>query len=80
MALRQPKRRAQRTGELFHTTYPAGAFAWLDPYQPIEHIGKTIRLYYIPRNADSGPDQSHREDGRQEKELSHHQETKIKNN
>ena len=72
--------RAQRTGELFHTTYPAGAFAWLDPYQPIEHIGKTIRLYYIPRNADSGPDQSHREDGRQEKQLSHHQETKIKNN
>jgi hypothetical protein len=23
-------------------------FAWLDAYQPVEHIGKTIDLYYIP--------------------------------
>jgi hypothetical protein len=24
------------------------AYAWLDAYQPVEHVGKTIRLYYIP--------------------------------
>jgi hypothetical protein len=27
--------------------FPKG-YAWLDAYQPIETIGKTIRLYYIP--------------------------------
>jgi hypothetical protein len=23
-------------------------YAWLNPYQPVERIGKTIDLYYIP--------------------------------
>jgi hypothetical protein len=50
--------RSQRMGEFFHTTYPTGAFAWVDQYQPIEQIGKTIRLYYIPPNAGSGAKQS----------------------
>ena len=63
--------RAQRMGDFFHTTYPAGAFAWLDQYQPIEHIGKTILLYYIPRDADSRPNQSRGEDAQQDEQLSH---------
>src|SRR5439155_5958644 len=32
--------RTQRMGDFFHTTYPAGAFACHDQYQPIEHIDK----------------------------------------
>jgi 4-amino-4-deoxy-L-arabinose transferase-like glycosyltransferase len=28
--------------------YPYNQFAWLDQYQPVESIGKSIRLYYIP--------------------------------
>jgi MFS family permease len=24
------------------------SYAWLEAYQPVEHVGKTIRLYYIP--------------------------------
>jgi hypothetical protein len=38
-------------GDVFHKTYPPGAFAWLDKYQPVEHVGKTIDLYYIPADA-----------------------------
>ncbi len=41
-------RRAQRFGDVFHKTYPPGAFAWLDRYQPVERVGKTILLYNIP--------------------------------
>ena len=40
--------RARLLGDVFHETYPPGAFAWLDQYEPVEQIGKTIRLYYIP--------------------------------
>ena len=40
--------RALRFGDLFHTTYPPEAFAWLERYEPVAHIGKTILLYYIP--------------------------------
>jgi Dolichyl-phosphate-mannose-protein mannosyltransferase len=40
--------RALRTGAVFHKKYPQDGFAWLDRYQPVEHIGKTILLYYIP--------------------------------
>lgn len=43
--------RALRFGDLFHSTYPPGAFAWLDKYQPVDTIGKTILLYHIPENA-----------------------------
>jgi hypothetical protein len=47
--------RAQRFGDVFHTTYPPGAFAWLDRYQPVERVGKTILLYDIPKQT-SGTD------------------------
>ena len=40
--------RSLRFGDVFHETYPPGAFAWLEPYRPVERIGKTILLYYIP--------------------------------
>jgi hypothetical protein len=40
--------RALRFGDLFHSTYPPGAFAWLDRYQPVARVGKTILLYHIP--------------------------------
>ncbi len=40
--------RSQLLGDVFHETYPPGAFAWLDQYEPVEQVGKTIRLYYIP--------------------------------
>ena len=45
--------RAQRMGDFFHSSYP-GAFAWLDQYRPVERIGKTILLYYIPENGTGG--------------------------
>ncbi|MGA7217668.1 MAG: glycosyltransferase family 39 protein [Candidatus Sulfotelmatobacter sp.] len=37
-----------RLGEVFHSPYPADSFFWLDRYQPVDHVGKTILLYYIP--------------------------------
>jgi hypothetical protein len=40
--------RALRVGDLFHTTYPPDAFAWLGRYQPVARVGKTILLYKIP--------------------------------
>jgi len=40
--------RARRLGCVFHETYPLGAFAWLNGYQPVALVGKTIQLYYIP--------------------------------
>ena len=40
--------RALRMNDVFHQTYPAHAFAWLDQYRPVALVGKTIRLYYIP--------------------------------
>ncbi len=33
--------------QLARTRNPSD-YAWLDAYQPVEHIGKTIDLYYIP--------------------------------
>jgi hypothetical protein len=44
--------RALRFGDLFHTTYPPGAFAWLNSYQPVTRVGKTILLYNIPAEAE----------------------------
>jgi hypothetical protein len=46
--------RALRLGDVFHTTYPPDAFAWLNQYQPVEKIGKTTLLYYIPQVANTG--------------------------
>jgi hypothetical protein len=46
--------RSLRMGDVFHTTYPPGAFAWLDGQRPVEQVGKTIRLYYFPPNGLTG--------------------------
>jgi hypothetical protein len=52
--------RSLRMGTVGRSPYAPGAFAWLEPYQPVAEIGKTIRLYYIPepsgpsRNGDTG--------------------------
>ncbi|MGA8763826.1 MAG: glycosyltransferase family 39 protein [Candidatus Sulfotelmatobacter sp.] len=42
--------RALRFGDVFHNTYPPGAFAWLSRYQPVARVGKTILLYRIPES------------------------------
>ena len=47
--------RTMRMGEFLHTSYPPGAFAWLDRYQPVERVGKTILLYYIPKDHEAVP-------------------------
>lgn len=39
--------RALRAGDVFHSTYPPDAFAWLSRYQPVKRVGKTILLYHI---------------------------------
>jgi hypothetical protein len=46
--------RSLRMGDLFHDSYPAGAFAWLDHDQPTARVGKTILLYYLPPCAAGG--------------------------
>lgn len=40
--------RAAREGSVLHESYPAGAFDWLNRYQPVSLVGKTIKLYHIP--------------------------------
>ncbi|MGA8312159.1 MAG: hypothetical protein WB755_19155 [Terriglobales bacterium] len=47
--------RTRRIGDFLHTSYPPGAFAWLDQYQPVERVGKTILLYYIPESGGAAP-------------------------
>jgi hypothetical protein len=47
--------RSARLGDVFHKSYPPGALAWLDAYQPVDQVGKTIRIYYIAENARSIP-------------------------
>jgi hypothetical protein len=42
--------RALRFGDSFHMTYPPGAFDWLNAYQPVARVGKTILLYHIPED------------------------------
>ncbi|HME34833.1 MAG TPA: hypothetical protein VKF84_06315 [Candidatus Sulfotelmatobacter sp.] len=44
--------RALRFGDSFHTTYPPGAFDWLQAYQPVGRVGKTILLYDIPESTE----------------------------
>jgi len=41
--------RAFRLGDVLHDSYGPGYFSWLERYQPIAHVGRTIRLYNIPR-------------------------------
>ena len=45
--------RARLEGELFHTSYPPGAFDWLQSYTPVTRVGNTILLYYIPGQSSS---------------------------
>jgi len=47
--------RALREGDVFHNEYPQNAFDWLSGYRPVQQVGKTILLYYIPDTMDSGP-------------------------
>jgi hypothetical protein len=44
---RQPTTGWVAVSWLARTRNPAD-YAWLNPYQPVEHIGKSIDLYYIP--------------------------------
>jgi hypothetical protein len=43
-------RRSLRLGDLFHLTYPPGAFDWLNRFQPVASVGKTILLYHVPES------------------------------
>jgi hypothetical protein len=47
--------RAMCCGAVFHESYPPGAFDWLNAYQPVAYVGKTIRLYRIPGNDGASP-------------------------
>ena len=47
LAPRQPTTGWVAISELARTRDPAG-YAWLDAYRPVERIGKSIDLYYIP--------------------------------
>ena len=40
--------RSLRFGSEFFEEHPAGSFKWLDKYQPVAQVGRTVRLYYIP--------------------------------
>lgn len=41
--------RAYRLGDVFHHSYGPGYFSWLNRYQPVANVGRTIRLYEIPQ-------------------------------
>jgi hypothetical protein len=43
--------RSLRIAGLFHKSYSPDAFSWLDRYKPVQMVGKTIFLYYIPENS-----------------------------
>ena len=44
---RQPATGWVAISELARTRDPAD-YAWLDAYRPVERVGKSIDLYYIP--------------------------------
>lgn len=50
--------RSLRFGDVFHSTYPTGAFSWLERYEPVAHVGKTVLLYHIPEEIDAKGDAS----------------------
>jgi MFS family permease len=39
--------RSLRMGDVLHESYPPGSFDWLNQYQPVAQVGKTVRLYHI---------------------------------
>ena len=43
--------RAYRLGDVFHHSYGPGYFSWLNRYQPVANVGRTIRLYEIPQQS-----------------------------
>jgi hypothetical protein len=47
--------RALRFGSLTHKSYPPEAFDWLNAYQPVGRVGKTMLLYYIPEDTKTPP-------------------------
>ena len=47
LAARQPTSGWVAISELARTRDP-GAYAWLDAYRPVERVGRSIDLYYIP--------------------------------
>ena len=57
--------RSMRMGNVFHSTYPPGAFAWLERFQPVAYVGKTIRLYYLPEDTQVTDPQAHPDTGQQ---------------
>jgi len=50
--------RALREGDLFHSSYSPDAFSWVEQYQPVARVGKTILLYYLPPLTDPIEDRS----------------------
>jgi hypothetical protein len=45
--------RAFRLGDVRLQSYGPGHFTWLDNYQPVAHVGRTIRLYDIPQQSET---------------------------
>ncbi len=41
--------RAFRLGDVLHHSYGPGYFSWLERFQPVANVGRTIRLYDIPQ-------------------------------
>jgi len=48
--------RAFRLGDVFHHSYGPGYFSWLNNYQPVANVGRTIRLYEIPQRVGTQED------------------------
>jgi len=40
--------RSQRAGDVLHQEFPPGSLSWIEKYQPVAHVGRTILLYYLP--------------------------------
>lgn len=40
--------RSQRAGDVLHQGFPPDALSWIEKYQPVAHVGRTILLYYLP--------------------------------
>jgi hypothetical protein len=42
-----------RIGELSNWRYPRDSYKWVESYEPVATVGKTIRLYRFPADPDS---------------------------
>jgi len=42
--------RSLRFAHVFHNSYPPDSFCWLNQYKPVQQVGRTIFLYYIPES------------------------------